>query len=116
MEIPIIAIRLTGPIPSKKNLWKRGTKGLYIPADTQKELEALLWQFKKYRPKKPIEKQVTIKMAIYTKTMRQDAGNISETVLDLLQKSGILKNDRLADDVHYTRARGVEDVCFIDIS
>jgi Holliday junction resolvase RusA-like endonuclease len=111
-----LSIKLLGAIPSKKNTWKRGIMGLYIPPITKKLLDDLLWQLKKHHPKKPIEKGVTIKMVIYTKTMRQDAGNISETILDLLQKAAILKNDRLADDVHYTRARGAEDIAFIDIA
>ena len=112
-----ISIKLTGKIPSKKNTWQRGKRrGMYIPVVIRAKLDFLLWQLKKYRPEEPIDKKVKIEMAIYTKSLRQDAGNISETILDLLQKADIITNDRVCDDVHYTRSRGAEDEVFVEIA
>lgn len=112
----LINIKLLGPIPSKKNTWKRGVMGMYIPAGPAKQIADLLWQLKKHRPKKPIEKNVKVKINLYTHTLRQDASNVAETLLDLLQKAEILKNDRQVHDLEVHRVRGAEDISFIEIA
>ena len=113
---PLADIQLTGDIPAKKNLWKRGARGgMYISADTKKQLDDFLYQLKKFRPARPIESPCEVKMEIFTRTMRADGDGIMTTIFDLLQKAGVIKNDRWIVDFSVRRRKADKSVAFIEI-
>lgn len=90
---------LEGEMPSKKNRWSRGKNGqVYIPADVKKELDDFLWQLASIRAKqkiiKPLVGEMRIEVSFYGQGEKKDLDNLFTTLLDLLQKGQIIKNDR----------------------
>jgi Holliday junction resolvase RusA-like endonuclease len=87
---------LTGEMPSKKNNYKRGAHGrLYIPENVQGVLDDFLWQLKKHRQKKPFTGRISLYAIFYCKDpLKQDGDNMGTTLQDLLQKAGVIENDK----------------------
>lgn len=93
-----IIFTLLGEMPSKKNAWKRSASGrVYIPDDVKQEIDAFLWQIKgtKGRPTSPITGPVGVSLVFYVKRLEQrDLDNMATTALDILQKAGVIANDK----------------------
>lgn len=93
-----IILLLFGEMPSKKNSWKRSESGqVFIPSGVQKEIDAFLWQIKgtKNRPREPMEGNLRVWLDFYVKSVaRRDLDNMATTALDILQKAGVIKNDK----------------------
>lgn len=95
-----IIFTLTGPVPSKKNAWKRGARGnVYLPDGIQADIDALIWQAKSAKLKvdlKPIAgARVRVSAHFTVPREHKDLDNVFTTLLDVLQKAGILENDKL---------------------
>jgi Holliday junction resolvase RusA-like endonuclease len=90
-------ITIKGQVPSKSNSYKIGNGRLYKSADL-KEYEVMFdWQIKVCLPKnyKPVEVPFEIWIEVYFQSNRSDLDNASKVILDCLQTSGVIKNDRL---------------------
>ncbi len=86
---------LKGKIPSKKNTWHKGKYG-QIYQSQQDILDGLLFQLKQQKSiyyDLPIKKDCRLSCCIYGDN-RNDLDNQLTSICDLLQKSGIIKNDR----------------------
>lgn len=92
-----VRFKLKGEMPSKKNRWKVGKGGqVFIPKDVKSELDDMLWQLKSVRSKnvsEPIAEPIKVEVIFYGQ-YRKDLDNMTTTLLDLLQKSEIIKNDK----------------------
>lgn len=86
-----LEIKITGRIPSKKNETRKGKYGNFYNTK-QPELDAIIWQLKKY--KFFTGNPVRISYFINTHSHRQDFSNICQSLDDCLQKAGIISNDR----------------------
>lgn len=82
---------------SKKNSWSRGKNGgIYIPGKVRSELDDFLWQLKKVRSAyapEPLEGNLSVEVGFYNQ-QKKDLDNMTTTLLDLLQKGRIIKNDK----------------------
>ena len=91
----MIEFKLVGNIPSKKNTWKIGKHGIY--QSKQNEINDLLVQLAAQKPVNyplPIKTQCRLVLIVWG-SFKQDLDNQLTCVCDLLQKSGIIKNDNL---------------------
>lgn len=97
MEEKRIIFDIKGFVPSKKNnVRHKAGGGGYYDAHTKAEIDGLILQLKPLAKKKgilkPITSQLQVRTDIYT-TRSQDTDNMHTTILDCLQKAGIIKND-----------------------
>lgn len=89
----MISFIIQGEIPSKKNAWRRGARGVYIEAEMARQLDQLLLQIKTRKPPEPIKELVAIELRFHGK-YKTDIDNRVTTLFDLLQKGGVISNDR----------------------
>lgn len=71
---------------------------MYIPSHVQSRIDDFLWQLKNVRVKhklyNPIQSRVGIHAIFYVQNNRKDVDNMYTTLQDILQKGGIIENDR----------------------
>lgn len=94
----MISLELIGEMPSKKNAWKHSSRGgVYLPSGMQKEIDAFLYQIIQSRNRtgltKAIESPVSV-TAVFYGDLKRDLDNITTTLLDILQKANVIKNDK----------------------
>lgn len=94
-----LGFMVRGEVPSKKNAWRRGTQGqVYLPAAQQRLIDDLHIQLNSIRSQwsipVPLTGGLAVHIAIYTDKKTIDVDNQGTTMLDLLQKAGIIHNDR----------------------
>lgn len=100
-------------MPSKKNSWHRGANGgIYVPEGVKSKLDDFLWQLKpvvmKQGKQLPITDICAID-AIFHTCDRLDLDNKLTTLLDLLQKSGCIKNDKQIEEIHAKKIRCLKE-------
>lgn len=111
-----IIFTLKGPVPSKKNAWRRGSGNVYLPEQVQADIDALIWQAKAAKLRMDVTplKGHRIRVSAHFTVTREkkDLDNVFTTLLDVLQKAGIIENDKLvrAFNVEETVAKGKESV------
>jgi hypothetical protein len=88
-------IVLRGSVPSKKNDWKRGSLGIYLPKEIVAQIDGLILQAKSQWHRKPLE-QFGLRMHFIVKDGRSDLDNKCTCAIDLLVKAGVLRNDSIA--------------------
>lgn len=94
-----LSFKLDGEMPSKKNQWKHGAGGqVYIPKDTMSQIDDFLWQIRNIRTRQFItgsieEKRLRVSVQFYSDE-EKDLDNKYTTLQDILQKSGLIKNDK----------------------
>lgn len=85
-------LKLTGEIPSHKNLWKRAKYGgMYM--SKPEAFDNLLAQLIR-QGEDMIKKDCYVEVTIRGDN-RKDTNNQFQTICDLLEKAGMIKNDRL---------------------
>lgn len=95
----MISINLEGEMPSKKNNYRHSMRNgrVYIPEGTKILIDFFLWQIIQSRSKtgltKAIESPVAITIVFYGDN-RRDLDNMVTTLLDILQKADVIKNDK----------------------
>lgn len=92
-----VTLVLYGHCPSKKNCWRRSEGGgMFIPEEEKSQINILTTQaLLQWGRRDPVEHpDVTVKFFVAAK--RQDEDGMWTTVLDCLQKAGVLVNDNLA--------------------
>ncbi len=92
----ILVLHLEGPLPSKKNRWRHGPRGIYLPGKEQVAIDAILYQVIRFRNAERLLKPMEGKLAVHLMVPkgRADLDNQLSTMLDILQKACIIKNDR----------------------
>ena len=87
-------IIIKGQVPSKSNGYKIGNNRLY-KSSLLKEYEYIFgFQIKKHL-KEPIAEPFKIWIHVYFQSNRSDLDNAAKVILDCLQTSGMIENDRL---------------------
>lgn len=103
---------LPGPLPSKKNRYKIGNRGLYIDRDLGDWIDdsALYITSVKNKARFPtISAPCIVLMDIVVANMRKDMDNIETTVLDVMQRAGVYENDKLVVFKAATKRQGTND-------
>jgi hypothetical protein len=114
-----ITLILYGHCPSKKNGWKRGGAGkMYIPEEMKEQIESLTtqamfgWSSALKSECAPVEHpDITVKFFVAAK--RQDEDGQWTTILDCLQKAGVLLNDNYAS---FNSRKVHEPAEFVEVS
>jgi Holliday junction resolvase RusA-like endonuclease len=84
---------------NSRRLVNRGGKPMFIKSKEALEYqESALWQLKSQVRKKMFESPVAVEMTIYYKSQRPDLDE--SLILDILEKAGVYKNDRLVREKH----------------
>ncbi len=99
-----------GPIPSKKNRWKRGSTNVFLPAALKATLDALTFDLISQRnghnkrignaSRMPLQAPCIVTALFSIVNDREDLDNMYTTLLDLLEDSGIILNDKLVVEGH----------------
>lgn len=99
----MIQLTITGPFPSKKNAWRRRAGGkAYLPPQMQADIDALIIQAqsaKQHFNRKLHEEvlaadRIGVRAEFHVCDSLKDLDNVYTTVLDVLQKAGVIENDR----------------------
>lgn len=100
-SVQFVSTVVQGEVPSKKNSWKRGKQSTYLPEDTQKLIDDLIIQVK---PLKTLVRGIGIgekdlislrcDFYVFGKGTYKDGDNLLTTMQDILEKAGIIKNDK----------------------
>lgn len=85
---------------------------MYIEAGVKKELEVFEYELVKQRKKakiiNPLKGDIRVEVIFYINKLQVDDDNAYTTLQDLLQSSGIIKNDRMVYD-HSARRQITKD-------
>lgn len=92
-----VTLVLYGHCPSKKNAWERGGTGkMFIPKEVADQIAALTIQAVFQWPKLfPVE-HPNVTVRFFVCAARQDEDGMWTTILDCLQKAGVILNDNIA--------------------
>lgn len=99
----MVELSLIGPFPSKKNAWRHAKAGrVYLPAQQQADIDALVIQAQSAKRKidrkfitELVGKRLKVMATFRVQNELKDLDNVFTTILDVLQKAGIIENDRL---------------------
>lgn len=103
-----VSLVLWGHCPSKKNGWRSTGKGkLFIPAEMKAQIDILTTQaLFQWRIGAPVQ-HPDVTARFFVSAARQDEDGMWTTILDCLQKAGVLVNDNIA---HFN-GRKVHEPC-----
>lgn len=115
----MIQLTLQGKVPSKKNAWRRGRgQKAYLPAQIQADIDALIIQAQAQRHGLKLAeiagKKIRVIAEFHVWKEQVDLDNAFTTLLDVLQKAGIIENDKLVRSFAVDEildATRVEGVC-----
>lgn len=111
----MIELRLTGPVPSKKNSYRRRKQGgLFLPDQVRADIDALIIQAQSQKHKQPLHlikgaSRLRLYLEMRAAKPVQDLDNMHTTIQDVLQAAGVIENDRVI------RAYIVEEVIDEDL-
>lgn len=90
-------IVIQGQVPSKSNGYKIGNNRLYKSKELKDYEDRFEWllALAKGKPSEPIKDKFMIEIAVYFQSNRSDLDNAAKIILDCLQNSGVIENDRL---------------------
>jgi len=98
----VIRLKIEGSLPAKANRGrifrnsKTGKNFVYIDKDVEKKIKDAELQISHQYKGKPIEYPVEVNVFFFFKTKRRrDLDNIMKTLGDVLESSGVLKDDKL---------------------
>jgi len=89
-------ITLRGPVPAKKNNWKPRPKGggVYTDRTTATQIDGFIFQARSAWGGKPVVDPAIVHCTFYVPNYAgADGDNMQTTVLDVLQKAGVIRND-----------------------
>ena len=104
----MFSFTLIGEVPSKKNAWKRGKNGnVYIAGDVSDKLSDLMVQLRAHKNACgitfPLRGQMQVDIAIHEPKTTCDLDNQITSIFDLLQKTGVIYNDKEIVDIRAAR-------------
>ena len=90
-------ITILGQVPSKSNGYKIGNNRLYKSKELTEYEKRFTWllALAKGKPSEPIKEKFSIEIHVYFQSNRSDLDNAAKIILDCLQTSGVIENDRL---------------------
>ena len=92
----IFRIELRGPVPSKKNLYRRGKSvALFLNREVKDKIEVLIMQARKQWKRPPLE-HPDMDVEFYVLDRRSDRDNKLGCLLDVLQEAGVIAKDNIA--------------------
>lgn len=92
----IFRIELRGPVPSKKNLYRRGKNGaLFLNREVKDKIEILIMQARQQWKRPPLE-HPDMDVEFYVLDRRSDRDNKLGCLLDVLQEAGVIAKDNIA--------------------
>lgn len=87
-------ITILGQVPSKSNGYRIANNRLFKSVELKSYEASFEWQIKKHL-KESIDVPFQIWIEVYFQSNRSDLDNAAKVILDCLQTSGVIKNDRL---------------------
>jgi Holliday junction resolvase RusA-like endonuclease len=98
-------ITIPGQVPSKSNGYKIGNNRLYKSKDLIEYEKRFTWllALAKGKPSEPIKEKFSIKIHVYFQSNRSDLDNAAKIILDCLQSSKVIENDRLCHQLHMVK-------------
>lgn len=87
-------ITIKGQVPSKSNGYRIANNRLFKSVELKSYEVNFEWQIKKHL-KESIDVPFQIWIDVYFQSNRSDLDNAAKVILDCLQTSGVIKNDRL---------------------
>ena len=87
-------ITIKGQVPSKSNGYRIANNRMYKSIELKSYEVSFEWQISKYKVI-TIEEPFQIWIDVYFQSNRSDLDNAAKVILDCLQTSGVIKNDRL---------------------
>lgn len=87
-------ITIKGQVPSKSNGYRIANNRLFKSIELKSYEASFEWQIKK-NVKECIDVPFQIWIEVYFQSNRSDLDNSAKVILDCLQTSGVIKNDRL---------------------
>lgn len=89
-------ITILGQVPSKSNGYRIANNRMYKSIDLKSYEVSFEWQIKKHlNENESVEVPFQIWIEVYFQSNRSDLDNAAKVILDCLQTSGVIKNDRL---------------------
>lgn len=94
--MPVIRLELRGPVPSKKNLYRRAQNGrMFLDHDVKAQIVALTMQARrKWKGPPLIHPEVDVEFFVLNR--RSDRDNKLGCLLDVLQDAGVISKDNVA--------------------
>lgn len=89
-------ITIIGQVPSKSNGYRIANNRLFKSVELKSYEVNFEWQIKKHL-NESIEVPFQIWIDVYFQSNRSDLDNAAKVILDCLQTSGVIKNDRLCE-------------------
>ena len=87
-------ITILGQVPSKSNGYRIGGNRLYKTVDLKSYEVSFEWQIRKHKGE-TVRVPFEIWIDVYFQSNRSDLDNAAKVILDCLQNTGIIENDRL---------------------
>jgi len=94
-------LTIKGQVPSKSNGYLIANNRLFKSRELKQYEESFAWQSAKIL--KEFDGKFGITMTIYFQSNRSDLDNAAKVILDCLQTSGIIKNDRNCFQLQMTK-------------
>ena len=89
-------ITILGQVPSKSNGYRIANNRLFKSIELKSYEVSFEWQIKKYTSEnETVDVPFQIWIEVYFQSNRSDLDNSAKVILDCLQTSGVIKNDRL---------------------
>lgn len=91
-------ITILGQVPSKSNGYKIGNNRLYKSSDLKHYEDVFYSEILSQRyflTNETIKEKFSIEIHVYFQSNRSDLDNAAKIILDCLQNSGVIENDRL---------------------
>lgn len=88
-------LTLRGPVPAKKNDWKPSKSGgIYCDPATSAAIDGFIFQARGEWRGRPAVDPAIVHCTFYVRDYRgADGDNMQTTILDVLQKAGVIRND-----------------------
>ena len=91
-------ITIKGQVPSKSNGYRIANNRLFKSIELKSYEVSFEWQIKKHlKQNEIVEVPFQIWIDVYFQSNRSDLDNAAKVILDCLQTSGVIKNDRLCE-------------------
>ena len=89
-------ITILGQVPSKSNGYRIANNRMFKSIELKSYEASFEWQIKKHlKENESVEVPFQIWIEVYFQSNRSDLDNSAKVILDCLQTSGVIKNDRL---------------------
>lgn len=90
-----VTLTLRGSIPCKKSKYRRSRRGLFLDRNTSDTIRGLILQVQAQWKREPVEHPEVI-VRFWWRSLRADRDGKLATILDVLQKARVIRNDNAA--------------------